>query len=743
MRSILTLVVAILCGSALYAQTVNPWSVIAESEIAADPLARLVVPEKYRTLRVDMFRLENALAVAPAEADFVAGTPGVMIDFPLPLGDYSTFEVWEAPIMHPDLAAQFPDIRSYAGRNRKGDYFRFDVSPAGFHGMALTAERGQTFFIDPYVPGNTSDYVCYAKKDYPRPEGKWMECLVQGELTETESDQTGTGDRAGSCGNLRTYRLALACTGEYANFHGSFGTDKAPALAAMNTSMTRVNGVFEVEVGVRMIIVANNANLIYTNPSTDPYTNNNGSTMLGQNQTTCNSVIGSANYDIGHVFSTGGGGVAYLSSVCGSSKAGGVTGGPSPIGDPFDIDYVAHEMGHQYGAQHTQYNNCNRSNASAMEPGSASTIMGYAGICAPNVQNNSDDYFHARSISQIATFINGTGNACAVLVPNGNNAPTCAALTNKTIPKSTPFVLTASGADIDGDALTYCWEQMNAYQSPAQTMPPATTNKSGPVFRSFDPTSSPSRYFPAFADVLNNTSGTWEKLPSIARTLNFRVTVRDNHANGGCTTERDITLTVNGTAGPFVVTQPNTAVNWLGNSSQTVTWNVAGTTANGVNCANVAILISTDGGATFSTLLASTPNDGSQAVTIPNVGTTQARIMVQAVGNVFYDVSNTNFTVTAVEPLEFGNNNPQGGNTESLHVFPNPSPGLIQVHAPEQWHGQSLSLLIRDLQGRIVVEDRAFVSGNTVEVMSLVPGTYQVELSLPDGALLRQTLVRQ
>ncbi len=734
----LSILFLFLLSGILHGQT-NPWSDIDELSISPERLERVIIPSQYRTLHLDLNQTKALLATAPQEAEFVAGEAGVSLEFPLPYGGFSTFEVWEAPVMHPDLAAKYPNIHSYAGRNRTGDYIRFDVTPAGLHAMILTIERSKTIFLDPYARGNIDSYICYAKSDFPRPENKYVDCLVE-DLAPWASEENPAGDRAGSCGNLRTYRLALACTGEYANFHGSFGTDKAPALAAMVTSMTRVNGVFEIDAGLRMIMVANNANVVYTNPSTDPYTNNNGSTMLGQNQTTCNAQIGSANYDIGHVFSTGGGGVAYLSCVCGSSKAGGVTGSPSPVGDPFDIDYVAHEMGHQYGAQHTQYNNCNRSNSSAMEPGSASSIMGYAGICSPNVQSNSDSYFHARSIGQMATFINGSGNACATLVPNGNNAPTCNALVNKTIPISTPFVLTAVGADPNGDALTYCWEQMDAFKSPAQPMPPTSTNKSGPVFRTFDPSSAPSRYFPKFADVLNNTSGTWEKLPSISRALNFRVTVRDNHANGGCTTERDMVVTVTATAGPFVVTQPNTAVTWPGNSSQTVTWNVAGTTGNGVNCANVDILLSTDGGASFSTLLANTTNDGSQAVTIPNIGTSQARIMVQSVGNVFYDVSNVNFTISATEPLQFG-----GANNRShapLVVFPNPSADLIQVHAPADWQDQPLLLRIWDMEGRIVKQDASFISGNTVEIMSLVKGTYQVEV-MHKGEKLLQSLIRQ
>lgn len=731
-------VLFVLTSGLLFGQA-NFWSDSKESEIPATPQSRLVKPDRYRTQRLNLVQMKALLATVPQEAEFVAGDPGLLLSFPLPYGGYADFEVWEAPVMAPELTARYPEIRSYAGRSRQGDYVRFDVSPAGLHAMILPLERSKAVYIDPYTKDNTADYICYDTRDYRMPEGKFMECLVSDDQTEVIQGP-GVSDRAGTCGNLRTYRLALACTGEYANFHGATGTNKAPALAAMNTSMTRVNGVFELDAGLRMVLIANTDLLIYTNPSTDPYTNNNGSTMLTQNINTCNSVIGSANYDIGHVFSTGGGGVAYLSCVCTSNKAGGVTGSPSPVGDPFDIDYVAHEMGHQYGAQHTQYNNCQRSNASAMEPGSASTIMGYAGICTPNVQNNSDDYFHARSIGQMATFINGaTGNSCATLVPNGNSAPALNALTNRTIPRSTPFVLTAVGSDPDGGALSYCWEQMNAYSSPAQPMPPATTNKSGPVFRSFDPTASPSRYFPRFDDVLNNINSTWEKLPSISRTLSFRVTLRDNNPGGGCTTERDMTVTVTANAGPFVVTQPNTAVTWAGNSTQTVTWNVAGTTGNGVNCSSVNILLSTDGGATFSTLVAGTPNDGSQAVTIPNVGTTQARIMVEAVNNVFYDISNANFTIQA-QLQDFGAADRDAD--LPLDVFPNPTGGWVQVNVPDSWGKTPLVLRIWNLDGRLLLENTNFVSGAQVDVTALVKGAYQLEV-LRDGDKLQRTLIRQ
>ncbi|MEQ1746116.1 MAG: reprolysin-like metallopeptidase [Saprospiraceae bacterium] len=634
------------------------WADIPEAAIASNPNDRQIVPDRYRTLRLDFAQLRTYLLTAPAEADYLQGQPGLSVDFPLPGGGTANFEVWDAPVLHPDLGKAFPEIRSFAGKSRSnpGMTARFDISPKGLCAM-LFNPGGSTVFIDPYARGNNTDYICYFRKNFVQRAGDRLICHVNDGPEKIELPPPPppypVSDRAGDCGNRRQYRLALACTGEYANYHGSFGTDKAPALAAMNTSMTRVNGVFERDCGLTMIIVPNDTAIIYTNASTDPYTNSDGNAMLGQNQTTCNAVIGSANYDIGHVFSTGGGGIASLNSPCNNSfKAQGVTGSPNPVGDPFDIDYVAHEMGHQWGAQHTQYNNCNRSNSSAMEPGSASTIMGYAGICDPNVQSNSDDYFHARSLQQIGGFVTGAGNSCAVLAPTGNSAPVVPALVNRNIPKSTPFILTGSATDPNGDPMTFCWEQTNAYSSPAQTMPPASTNTTGPVFRSLQPVGDGSRYFPEYAAVLTNTTPTWEVLPSVGRTMSFRLTVRDNNANAGCTTEQNMTVTTSSSAGPFAVTVPNGGESYPSGSIQTVTWNVSGSSSAPINCANVDILISTDGGGTYATLFANAVNDGSQQVTYNVPPTPSARIALLAVGNVFYDISNNNFTISQPLPVE-------------------------------------------------------------------------------------------
>jgi len=620
------------------------WQKIKETDIQAEWADRRIVPLRYKTLHLDDAGLKNYLATAPAESDLIAGKRGLELMLPLPSGGFERIEVWRVPVMHPDLEAQYPQIRTFAGRglDHREISVRLDYTGAGFHAM-VRGGTGGAFFIDPYATGNPVHYVCYFKKDFVKKNSQHWACAVDGNsMDEPEIPQAGIQDRAGDCGKLRTYRLALACTGEYAEFHGATAANKDPALQAMITSVNRINGVYEIDLGVRLLLIANNSVIIYTDPATDPYTNDDGGIMLDENIDNLAAVIGNANFDIGHVFSTGGGGIAFLGAVCNNNiKAGGVTGSSVPVGDPFDIDYVAHEMGHQFSGNHTQYNDCNRNNGTAVEPGSASTIMGYAGICSPDVQPHSDAYFHSTNLIEMGTFIIGSGNSCAVQINNGNTAPSLSSLTSRTIPKSTPFFLTASATDANGDPLTYCWEQWDNTGSDPQ--PPVSTNPVGPMFRSYEPVASPTRYFPKFSDVLAGIDDDWEELPSVTRDLKMRVLVRDNHVNGGCTSNLNMTVTVSATSGPFVVTSPNTAVILASGSTDVVTWNVANTTASPVSCANVDILISTDGGANFTSLISNTPNDGSQTVTYPNVTSAECRIMVRSAGNVFYDVSDVNF----------------------------------------------------------------------------------------------------
>jgi len=566
------------------------------------------------------------------------------LQLPYTDGTTKTYTVKRNQTMHPDLNALFPEIKSYDAyaKDGSGAFGKWDITPHGLHAMIFIPGQS-TLFIDPYIVGNTEYYIVYRKKDFIT--NKTMDCQVQSMATEEMSEPELANIKAmfGTC-DLRTYRLAVAATGEYTTFHG--GT-LALAQAAQVTTMNRVNGVYEKDIAITMVIVPNNNLIVYTNVGSDPYTNGTPGTMINQNQTTVDTQIGSANYDIGHVFGTNSGGLAGLGVVCtGGQKARGVTGSSSPTGDSFDIDYVAHEMGHQFGGNHTQNNNCNSVAAARREPGSASTIMGYAGICSPNVQNNSDDYFHGYNLGEISNEILSGGHTCEVLTALNNSAPVISSTNgNVTVPASTPFALTAIATDVDGDQLTYLWEQMN---NQASAQPPVATATGGPNFRSFDPDTLPTRYFPKLSALANNGPFTWEVIPSVTRTMNFRISVKDNHAVGSCNDYTDVTLTTTAAAGPFVVTYPDaTGISWTENSTQTVTWSVANTDIAPVNCTSVRILLSIDGGLTYPyELNAGTANDGSESIIVPSTPTNTARIMVISAEGTFFDISNNNFAIT-------------------------------------------------------------------------------------------------
>ncbi len=614
-------------------------------EVNADALGDSAVapiqPQRFKAYRLDIEALEHQLSDAPQEG----ATLGLLVELPTPDGALETFSLFESPIMAPELAARFPEIRTFLVRSRStGSQGRIDVTPQGFH--AMIQGPGGTWFIDPYIPQSRDTAISYYKRDYVRADNDFN-CLF-GDSNDLPQERPVQAPLVPIEGELLTYRCAIACTGEYSTFHG--GTVPL-VMGAITTALNRVNQVYEVDFAIRMILVANNDQLVFLDANSDPYTNNSGSAMLGQNQTTVTSRIGTANYDIGHVFSTGGGGVASLGVVCNNSaKARGVTGLTSPIGDPFYIDYVAHEMGHQWGGNHT-FNSVsgscgggNRNGSTAYEPGSGSTVMAYAGICSPqNLQPNSDPFFHAVSYDEIVDYSrNDTGGTCGTPLVVNNQAPTVEAGNNYTIPSQTPFELTGSATDPDGDTLTYCWEQFDLGPAGAFNSDPG----SGPLFRSWNPTTDPTRTFPRLSNLLSNTVPVGEFLPTTTRTMTFRVTVRDNHTGGGGVDFDTMSISVSSAAGPFQVTAPNTAVTWNGNATETVTWNVASTTAAPVNATTVDILFSSDGGLTFPTVLASdVPNDGSQDVTVPNVDTTQARIKVIGHNNIFFDLSNQNFTV--------------------------------------------------------------------------------------------------
>jgi len=622
-----------------------------------------ISPEKQHYVNYNINALRSTLRNAPIEAAYNLGLPGVKMNLPNPNGGFTTFDIYESPIIAEPDYSKFPNIRTYIAVNsrNKVEHGRIDITEQGFHGMIFT--DGDTYFIEPASLNNQQSLITYYKSDNKTPQD--FICGTEDPEFTDESLEVRDPLACNSSMNLVSHRTAVACTFEYAAFHG--GT-VALALSAIVTTVNRVSGVYEKDLGVRLILIGTNSSILYTagngyTAANDPYTNGNGSTMLGQNQTTINAVIGINNYDIGHVVSTGGGGVAYLGCVCNSNKAGGVTGSGTPIGDVFDIDYVAHEMGHQYGGSHTFNGNAgscggNRSATSAYEPGSGSTIQAYAGICSPqNISPHSDAYFVHRSLFQMLTHVN-MNSTCETNVPGTNNStPQITAYTSgKSIPANTPFFMDATATDPNGDIITYCWEQ-NDLGSAGDIDGASTTN---PIFRSFNPTTSGRRYFPRLHDVLNNTVTYGEVLPSVARTLNFIVTARDNHATGGGICRQNTSINVISNSG-FAITAPNTAVTWASPGTQNITWNVNGTTSAPISCPNVDIEISFDNGYSFTTIADNTANDGSYTWNIPaGISSNQVRIRIVCSNNIFYDISNVPFTIggPGIKCETYSNNSP-------------------------------------------------------------------------------------
>jgi hypothetical protein len=674
------------------------WTKIEEAKLTQlDKVERASFPANYQLYHLNLPLLKSQLSAAPSRESNT--NSNLVIEFPNADGKLMRYAIYESSVLAPALAAAHPEIQSYIGKGIDDPTatIHFSVTLFGLH--TVTNSGVGAFYVDPYTK-NLQNYIVYNKSSLTK-NGEFT-CHTEDNATrQSEISFPQTSFSIDS--NFRTYRLAMACTIEYANYHvnaaglsgGTEAQKKAAVLAAMTVTVNRVNSVYEKDMALRMQLVANNTDIIFV--TTDSFNNNDANTLINQSQNVITANIGASNFDIGHTVSTGGGGLAGLGVVCvEGQKASGITGLNAPVGDPYDIDYVAHEMGHQFGAQHTFNNSCggNRSSSSAMEPGSGSTIMAYAGICPPNVQNNSNTYFHARSILQMYTHITNTGN-CVVGVPNGNNPPVIPDLTSYTIPNNTAFVLRGSATDANGDALTYCWEQMNAGATTEVAYPETTA--SVPNFRSLSPSTSPNRYMPVLSSVMaGDLAPTWEVVPNVARTMNFGLTVRDNRTpNGGQTARKNMTVAFSSTASTFAVTS-QTAVGtiWTGNSNQTVTWNVVGTTAAPISTANVNILLSSDGGVTFPvTLLSNTPNDGTQVITVPNnIQSANCRIMVEAVGNIFYAVNSRAFTVNmSLSASDFSLSN--------FKIYPNPNNGNFSVQL-ESSTGNDIKINVSDIRGR-------------------------------------------
>jgi len=571
-------------------------------------------------------------------------------------GGFINFKLYESNLLPGSWDDKYPQLRSYYGISGNAS-LRLTQSPLGFYGMIQKAQK--QIIINPLTDDS---YMIFEKKNASIDETDLMTCELKTQLPNDFSIENLIQDDQSKIVNdgfLRSYQLAVATTGEYAQFHiseanaenSSLDQQMQVVLSAIAVTIARVNSIYERDFSITLELIDENDDIVYFDEDNDPFSNFSAGALLSENQNNMDSVIGSSSYDIGHVFSTGGGGLAGLGVVCTSSKASGVTGLTSPIGDPFDIDYVAHEIGHQFGATHTFNNSCNnnRTNSTAFEPGSGTTIMAYAGICVPNIQNNSDAVFHIGSVSQVFDFIEqGSGPFCADLNPINNNAPTInSSIADKTIPYGTPFVLEADIIDADNDNLTYTWEQMD---NEISSQPPDSLSTNGPNFRSLLPKDDPKRFFPKYEIVLNGELSTeWEVLPWTSRSMSFGLLARDNHPAGGQSVADLVDLTI-ADAGPFEVTsQATDGINWLPGQTATITWNVNGTDANDINTSAVDILLSTDGGLNFDTTLASNvANDGSHSIIVPDLQAAFCRLKVQPVDNYYYAINSTDFAINTV-----------------------------------------------------------------------------------------------
>ena len=747
MKKSLIICLSIFLTFSTFAQS-NLWSKISLDQTnTKSKMDRASMPSEYQLFSLKFAALQTQLQAAPIDLSNIQSN--LVIQFPNADGTFENYRIYEAAIMEKGLADQFPNIKSYIGKGIDDltATIRFSTTIFGLHTMKFSGNN-EAEYIDTFTK-DLSNYIVYRKSSVS-PTTNFI-CGVN-KTNDLALDNTSvlTDNLAKSSdGKFRIFRLAMASTIEYSAFHvnaaglsgGTLMQKKAAVLAAMGVTMTRVNGVYEKDLALRMVLIANNNAIIFID--TDNFTNDNADLLINESQAQITSIIGSANFDIGHTVSTGGGGVAAQSPCDDASKASGITGSGAPVGDAYDIDYVAHEMGHQFGANHTFRNSCggNVNSPTAVEPGSGSTIMAYAGICAPDVQNNSDAYMHTVSIDEIVDLISTTAN-CAAITINNNAAPVANAGLDYSIPKGTAYVLKGSATDAGSSALTYCWEGIDfgsETQPPIQ--PPTQTATDGPNFRSLNPTTSPNRYMPELSTVVGGAvTSTWEATSNVGRIQKFTLTVRDNAPLlGGQTGKDTMQVTVIGGAGPFTVTSQNTTgINYLGNSTQTITWNVAGTNVNGIGTSQVNILLSTDNGLTFpTTILANTANDGTEAIIVPNTATyPNCRIMVQAVQNIYYAVNSTRFAITQ----NLANDN---FSFDNFKLFPNPSNGSFKISFNAD-ASSDVKVAINDIRGRKIFAKNYANNGffnENFQLETIQAGVYLVTIKNGNNKTVKRIVI--
>jgi len=665
------------------------------------------MPYEFQTYTIDLKAVGNYLQSAP---DYFSRQSSTLIfNIPDETGKLIPYRVYQSHTMSPGLQAKEPGIRAYRAfaLNDQTNIASIVVTPQALH-IGIFRMQKPNLVVQP-VSQDGQHLMLYTSDMLPPVA---FECLVD------ETDTLPPVDLKSALIDdeiLRTYRFAVGVTGEYSQFHinraglsnTASDTDKKNVvLAAIVVTIDRINTIYERDLSVLLELVPNETDVIFLDPATDPYDNSDIMSMLNDNTTVLNNNIGAANYDGGHLFSTyPGGGISGLGIICSSMKGRSVTGLNNPVGDTYDIDFVAHEIGHAFHCNHTFANSCynNRNLLTSVEPGSGSTIMGYAGVCSPNIQFHSDDYFHAVSIAEASNFISNYAT-CSVNIDIGNHKPVVTAVdygSGKYIPKNTPFMLEATATDADNDALTYCWEQnnpVNSSEANNSSWQPNANFVSGPLFRSWQPATTGVRIFPVVGNIISGTYGNmWEVLPQVNRSMQFIVTVRDNHPGGGQTPVDYVSFQVDANTGPFRITNLTNNESWQVLTDHTITWNVAGTDGGLVNCSSVDILFSNNNGYTFPYIIAEDiPNNGSATFTMPDFGNTgSGRIMIKAHDNYFLDVAKGKISITGSSAIS------EEKILTDLKVYPNPATDILNISF-ELINPKETQLRMYDVSGRMI-----------------------------------------
>jgi hypothetical protein len=569
-------------------------------------------------------------------------TPQPTLKLPLPTGEVLTFQLIETELLRANTSLRIRNLSGPALENTACSA-NIVLTPTSLSAQIFSASG--TYYLNSSPAAEGRLHLTFSS-DADRSNIS-SRCLSDSGIAEQPLLRSQFAAQSAGYQNVRrTYRLAPAATAEFTQFHGSHDAARVEVV----TALSRASGIFERELGISFQLVEGFDRMIFTDPATDPYSSNEPSQqLLDQAQAAFDSIIGSANYDVGILLTRGLYGLAYFHSVCDPARKGAsCVGLPEPAGDAFHVNLVTHELGHQFGAKHT-FNSPDgpcaerRDGFTSFEPGTGSTLMSYASLpCGDDsFQPRNDTYFHSESIKQILDFVNSGAASCGQTSPRDNTPPSINAGPEYTIPARTPFALTATGSDPENDTVLYCWEQRDL--GPARDLD-SPDDGLGPLFRSFAPTTNSTRMFPRLEKILEGTDSREERLPTVARTMRFRVTARDSH-NDGVVNWSDTQLQVIDTGAAFKITTHNSPQN-LTNTIR-LEWNIAGTTNSRISATNVQILLSTNCGQTFDiTLAADTPNDGNEQLTLPSITSTNARVKIKPTNNIFFDINDAPLTIS-------------------------------------------------------------------------------------------------